>query len=63
MDRVQARGHVAMFGANLMWGLMSPVAKLVMASGVVTPLLVTNCRIAGAAVLFWILSCFPTWRR
>lgn len=58
MDRVQARGHMAMFGANLMWGLMSPVAKLVMASGVVTPLLVTNCRIAGAAALFWILSCF-----
>lgn len=25
------KGHLAMLGANVMWGLMSPVAKLVMA--------------------------------
>ena len=50
------KGHLAMLGANVMWGLMSPVAKLVMAAGVVSPLLLTDCRICGAALLFWMLS-------
>ena len=39
------KGHLAMLGANVMRGLMSPVAKLVMAAGVVSPLLLTDCRI------------------
>lgn len=47
-----------MVGANTMWGLMAPVAKSVMAAGVVTPLLMTNFRIVGAAVLFWVTSFF-----
>ena len=25
------KGHAAMFGANTMWGLMSPVSKIIMA--------------------------------
>lgn len=41
-----------------MWGLMSPIAKLVMAAGVVTPLMLTDFRIFGAAALFWITSMF-----
>ena len=52
------KGHLAMLGANTMWGLMSPVAKLVMAAGMVTPLLLTDCRICGAALLFWLMSLF-----
>lgn len=47
-----------MLGANAMWGLMAPVAKIVMTAGVVTPLLMTNFRIFGAAILFWITSLF-----
>jgi drug/metabolite transporter (DMT)-like permease len=47
-----------MVGANMMWGLMSPIAKLVMSAGVVTPLLLTDFRIFGAALLFWIASLF-----
>lgn len=47
-----------MAGANTMWGLMAPVAKMAMAAGVVTPLLMTNFRIAGAALLFWLASAF-----
>lgn len=58
MDRGQLRGHLAMLGANTLWGLMSPVAKLVMAGAVVSPLLMTDFRIVGAAILFWILSLF-----
>ena len=47
-----------MIGANITWGLMAPVAKLLMAGGVIGPLLLTNFRIAGAALLFWITSLF-----
>jgi drug/metabolite transporter (DMT)-like permease len=52
------RGHAAMLGANVMWGLMSPVSKVVMASGAVTPMVVTMLRIAGAMILFWGVSFF-----
>lgn len=47
-----------MLGANSMWGLMSPISKFVMLSGVVSPLLITDMRIAGAMILFWIASFF-----
>lgn len=49
---------MAMIGANTMWGLMAPVAKMVMAAGLVSPLLMTNFRILGAALLFWTASMF-----
>lgn len=50
------RGHAAMLGANVMWGLMSPVTKLLLTSSVLTPLLVVDFRIFGATILFWICS-------
>ena len=53
-----AKGHLAMLGANVMWGLMSPVAKMVFAAGVVAPLVMVDFRVAGAAALFWITSLF-----
>lgn len=52
------KGHVAMLGANVCWGLMSPVAKLVFASGVIAPIIMVDFRIAGAAILFWFTSLF-----
>lgn len=56
MDIQKLKGHGAMLAANTMWGLMSPLAKFVMIGGVVTPLLVTDLRVFGAMVLFWIAS-------
>ncbi len=47
-----------MFGANCMWGLMSPISKFIMLGGIVSPLIVTDLRIAGAMVLFWLVSFF-----
>ena len=47
-----------MLGANVMWGLMSPVAKIVFASAVVAPIVMVDFRVAGAAMLFWIASLF-----
>lgn len=52
------KGHCAMLGANIIWGLMSPVAKLVLSSGIIAPLVLVDFRVAGAALLFWILSTF-----
>ena len=57
------KGHLAMLGANTMWGLMAPVAKLVLAAGLVTPLLLTDFRIIGAALLFWLTSAFTPKER
>lgn len=58
MDAQKLKGHGAMLCANAMWGLMSPLAKLVMLGGLVTPLVVTDLRVFGAMVLFWIVSFF-----
>lgn len=52
------KGHLSMLGANVLWGMMAPVAKMVMAAGVVTPLLMTDFRMMGAALLFWLTSLF-----
>ena len=58
MNLMKLKGHSSMLGANVMWGLMSPVAKFVMVGGAVTRLVVTDLRITGAMVLFWIASFF-----
>lgn len=58
MEMQKLKGHGAMLCANAMWGLMSPLAKLVMLGGLVTPLVVTDLRVFGAMVLFWIVSFF-----
>lgn len=58
MEKFSWKGHASMLGANAMWGLMSPVSKMVMAGGAVTPFVVTDLRIGGAMVLFWIVSFF-----
>lgn len=51
-------GHASMLGANVMWGLMSPISKFLMVDGLISPLAVTDLRISGAMILFWLLSFF-----
>ena len=58
IDESKVKGHLAMLGANVMWGLMSPVVKIVFATGVVAPMFVVDFRVAGAALLFWLTSLF-----
>lgn len=58
MSDFKIKGHLAMMGANVTWGLMAPIVKLVLASGVVAPLLLVDFRMAGAAALFWLTSLF-----
>lgn len=58
MDKYgKLKGHSAMFGAEVMWGLSAPAGKMIMMGGI-TPLLLTNSRMIGAAILFWALSLF-----
>ncbi len=52
-----------MFGANAMWGLMSPVAKFAMTCAAVSPFAITQLRVFGAAVLFWGASFFQKRER
>ena len=52
------KGHASMLGANIRWGLMSPVSKTIMTGGAITPLVVTDLRVGGAMILFWIVSIF-----
>lgn len=63
MKIANLKGHVAMLGANSIWGLMAPVAKMVMTAGLVSPLLMTNFRIVGAAILFWTASLFVPYEK
>ncbi len=58
MNKSAVIGHASMFLANVSWGFMSPVAKIVMVGGVVTPLVLTDVRVFGAMILFWLVSFF-----
>lgn len=57
MDRTVVKGHLAMASAGVMWGFMSPVGKWVMEHGT-APMALASMRMIGAAVLFWLASCF-----
>ena len=52
------QGHLAMLAANILWGLMAPISKNVLSSELVDAISLTTFRLVGAAVLFWIASCF-----
>ncbi len=52
------KGHLSMLAASTMWGAMAPVSKYVMSAGLIGSIVVTDVRIFGAAVLFWVFSLF-----
>ena len=52
------KGHSAMFTANFLWGIMSPISKSIFFTGVISAFSLTNMRMIGAAVFFWIASLF-----
>ena len=57
MKNKPLQAHLSMFGAEAMWGLMSPVCKDAMNSGV-DGISMVGFRVAGAALLFWTASLF-----
>lgn len=52
------KGHAAMFSANFLWGVMSPLSKSIFFTGVISAFSLTNMRMVGAAAFFWIASLF-----
>jgi drug/metabolite transporter (DMT)-like permease len=58
MSREKLKGHVAMITANMAWGLMSPISKMVMTTSVVSAWALVSFRVGGAAIAFWIASLF-----
>lgn len=51
------KGHLAMLGAAIMWGLMAPIGKTALENGI-SALSLATFRMTGGAVCFWIASLF-----
>lgn len=56
MKRNELIGHSAIFGANFLWGVMSPITKMIFIEGVIAPMALVGMRMVGAAVLFWVFA-------
>ena len=54
----KAAGHLALFGANTMWGIMAPVSKLLLTGGAVTATALADLRLLCGTMMFWIVSIF-----
>lgn len=50
------RAHIALLLANIGWGVIAPVSKMVLLSGTVTSLALSGIRISGASLLFLIFT-------
>lgn len=53
----KALSHLSMIGAEVLWGISAPVGKVILAGGI-APMILTDMRLVGAALLFWIVSLF-----
>lgn len=56
MKRKELMGHGAIFGANFLWGVMSPITKMIFIGGIISPFVLIGLRMAGAAILFWLFA-------
>lgn len=52
----KGEAHLAILFANLGWGVMAPISKMVLLSGVMSSLALSGLRISGGALLFFIFS-------
>lgn len=62
MDYTKLKGHAALWVANIIWGVNAPICKGVLLSSAnpegIHPFALSACRMAGAALLFWVASLF-----
>lgn len=58
MKNITIISHTCATSANVCWGLMAPISKAVILTGLITPIAITNLRITGSLILFWLLSFF-----
>lgn len=59
----RTKGHLAALAAACLFGLMSPVCKLAMGSGVVDGPTLAAMRVCGSACMFWLVSLFVRGQR
>ncbi|MFQ8826260.1 MAG: DMT family transporter [Alistipes sp.] len=63
MEDRNIRGHAAMLGVGVIFGLLSPVSKALLDSGLIGPAGLMMVRTAGAAGAFWTASLFTRRER
>lgn len=54
----QLKGHMAILGANIIFGVNTAVTKMILHPGALDPLSISFLRFGGAMLSFWILSLF-----
>lgn len=59
----KTKGHLAALSAACLFGLMSPVCKVAMGSGVVDGPALAAMRVCGSACMFWLVSLFVRGQR
>ena len=59
----KTKGHIAALSAACLFGLMSPVCKVAMGSGVVDGPALAAMRVCGSACMFWLVSLFVRGQR
>jgi drug/metabolite transporter (DMT)-like permease len=57
MEKKKLTGHIALFSANLIFGLNNPISRTLMPE-ILSPYTLTLFRLSGGMLLFWILSLF-----
>ncbi|MBP1664946.1 MAG: protein of unknown function transrane [Bacteroidetes bacterium] len=57
MQLTKKHGHIALFGANLIFGLNTPISRTIIPE-IIDPFSLTFLRLAGSTLLFWIISFF-----
>ena len=57
MEKNKFNGHIAMFSANIIFGLNTPISRTLMPQ-ILSPYTLTFFRLAGGLILFWIVSVF-----
>lgn len=62
MERNKLNAHIAIFVANLIFGLNNPISRSLM-PGIIDPIALTYFRLAGGALLFWVSVFFVKYEK
>ncbi len=57
MENKKLTGHVALFSANIIFGINNPISRALMPE-ILSPFTLTFFRLAGGMLLFWMVSLF-----
>ena len=57
MQLTKKHGHIALFGANLIFGLNTPISRTIIPE-LIDPFTLTFLRLAGSTLFFWLISLF-----